>query len=77
MSVTPPAGAASLKPARSARQSPARRRADRFGDVALFLVCAAAAVLAALVIVLIAKEVFEGAQPAISKFGLSFVTHSE
>lgn len=77
MSVTPPAGTAPLNPARSARQSPARRRADRFGDVALFLVCAAAAVLALLVIVLIAKEVIEGAQPAISKFGLSFVTHSE
>jgi phosphate transport system permease protein len=77
MSATPPAGTASLKLARSNRQSPARKRADRFGDVALFVICAAAAVLALVVIVLIAKEVIEGAQPAISKFGLSFITHTE
>jgi phosphate transport system permease protein len=77
MSATPPAGTASLKLARSNRQSPARKRADRFGDRALFLICGAAAVLALVVIVLIAKEVIEGAQPAISKFGLGFLTHSE
>ncbi|MBS1676765.1 MAG: phosphate ABC transporter permease subunit PstC [Actinobacteria bacterium] len=77
MSATPPAGSASLKLARSNRQSPARKRADRFGDLALFLICAAAALLALLVIVLIAKEVIEGAQPAISKFGLDFITSSE
>jgi phosphate transport system permease protein len=77
MSAIPPAGTASLKLARSNRQSPARKRADRFGDVALMVVCAAAALLALLVLVLIAKEVIEGAQPAISKFGLSFITHSE
>ncbi len=34
---TPPAGMASLKLARSNRQSPARKRVDRFGDVALFV----------------------------------------
>ncbi|MBN9623606.1 MAG: phosphate ABC transporter permease subunit PstC [Actinobacteria bacterium] len=77
MSTTPPAGTASLKLARSNRQSPARKRADRFGDIALFLICAAAAALAFVVIVLIAKEVVEGAQPAFSKFGLSFLTHSK
>jgi phosphate transport system permease protein len=77
MSATPPAGTASLKLARSNRQSPARKRADRFGDIALRLICAAAAVLAAVVLLLIAKEVFEGAHPAFSKFGFSFVTHQE
>ncbi len=77
MSATPPAGTASLKLARSNRQSPARKRADRFGDVALRLICLGAALLAAVVLILIAKEVFEGAQPAISKYGLSFITNKE
>src|ERR1700743_992802 len=77
MSATPPAGTASLKLARSNRQSPARKRVDRFGDLALMLICAAAAVLAFVVIVLIAKEVLEGAQPAFSKYGFSFITHQE
>jgi phosphate transport system permease protein len=77
MSATPPAGTASLKLARPARQSPARKRADRFGDVALKLICLGAALLAAIVLVLIAKEVVEGAQPAFSKYGFSFITHQE
>jgi hypothetical protein len=57
MSATPPAGMASLKLARSNRQSPARKRADRFGDVALRLICLGAAVLAALVLVLIDLQI--------------------
>jgi phosphate transport system permease protein len=77
MSATPPAGTASLKLARSNRQSPARKRADRIGDVTLRLICLGAALLAAVVLILIAKEVFEGAQPAISRYGLSFITHKE
>jgi phosphate transport system permease protein len=77
MSATPPAGSASLKLARSNRQSPARKKADRFGDIALRVICAAAAVLAAVVLVLIAKELVEGAHPAFSKYGFSFITHSE
>lgn len=77
MSATPPAGTASLKLARSNRQSPARKRADRVGDVSLRLICLGAALLAALVLVLIAKEIFEGAQPAISKYGFSFLTNTE
>jgi phosphate transport system permease protein len=77
MSATPPAGSASLKLARSNRQSPARKRADRFGDVGLRLICLGAAVLAALVLVLIAKEVFEGAQPSISRYGFSFITSQQ
>jgi phosphate transport system permease protein len=77
MSATPPAGTASLKLARSNRQSPARKRADRFGDVSLRLICVAAVLLAAVVLFLIAKEVFEESQPAFSKFGFSFITHQE
>lgn len=77
MSATPPAGTASLKLARSNRQSPARKRADRFGDVGLRLICTGAAVLAAIVLVLIAKEVIEGAQPAFAKFGFGFITHKD
>jgi phosphate transport system permease protein len=77
MSATPPAGTASLKLARSNRQSPARKRADRFGDVSLRLICLGAAVLAGIVLVLIAKEVIEEAQPAISQYGFSFITHHE
>jgi phosphate transport system permease protein len=77
MSATPPAGTASLKLARSNRQSPARKRTDRIGDVTLRLICLGAALLAAVVLILIAKEVFEGAQPAIPRYGLSFITHKE
>jgi phosphate transport system permease protein len=77
MSATPPAGSASLKLARSNRQSDSRKRADRVGDLALRLICMAAAVLAAVVLILIAKEIYEGAHPAISKFGFSFITEQE
>ncbi|HKZ15212.1 MAG TPA: phosphate ABC transporter permease subunit PstC [Solirubrobacterales bacterium] len=77
MSATPPAGSASLKLARSNRQSDSRKRADRVGDITLRLICTAAALLAAVVLILIAKEVFEGAQPAFSKYGFSFLTSHE
>jgi phosphate transport system permease protein len=77
MSATPPAGQASLKLARSNRQSDSRKRADRLGDASLRLICLGAALLAALVLILIAKEVIEGAHPAISKYGFSFITNHE
>jgi phosphate transport system permease protein len=77
MSATPPAGQASLKLARSNRQSDTRKRADRVGDLSLRLICLGAALLAALVLILIAKEVIEGAQPAISRYGFSFITNHE
>jgi phosphate transport system permease protein len=77
MSATPPAGSASLKLARSNRQSDSRKRADRVGDMALRLICAGAAVLAAVVLILIAKEVIEGAEPAISRYGFTFITNHE
>jgi phosphate transport system permease protein len=77
MSATPPAGSASLKLARSNRQSDSRKRADRVGDLMLRLICLGAVLLGAVVLILIAKEVIEGAEPAISKYGFSFVTEHE
>src|ERR1700760_1792092 len=77
MSATPPAGSASLKLARSNRQSDSRKKAGRVGGFTLRLICAGAAVLALIVLILIAKEVFEGAHPSFAKYGLSFITHQE
>lgn len=54
-----------------------RKRGDRFGDAAMYAICAGAALLGAVVLILIAYEVVQGAQPAFDKFGLGFVTGSE
>lgn len=62
------AGAAA---ARSARR---RKRLDRFGDKALFGVCLAASLLAVAVILLVGYQVVDGARPAISEYGLGFLT---
>jgi phosphate transport system permease protein len=51
-----------------------RRSLDRFGDGLLYFVCALAALLAATILILIAYKVVSGAQPAISRFGLGFLT---
>jgi phosphate transport system permease protein len=53
-----------------------RKRLDRIGDRALYGVCLAAALLGAAVIGLIGYQVVHGAGPAISKFGLGFLTHT-
>jgi phosphate transport system permease protein len=65
-----------LDAARAARSRSAKRRKqlDRFGDGALYGVCLAAALLAIVTIVLIVYQVVNGAIPAISKFGLGFLT---
>jgi phosphate transport system permease protein len=57
--------------ARSARR---RKQADRIGDGLLYGVCLLAALLAVVVIVLVGYQVVHGASPAISKFGLGFLT---
>jgi len=57
--------------ARSARR---RKRVDRIGDGALYGLCLLAALLAIATIVLIGYQVVQGASPAISKFGLGFLT---
>jgi phosphate transport system permease protein len=65
-----------LEGSRAARARSARRRkqADRIGDGALYGACLLAALLAIVVIVLVAYQVVHGASPAISKFGLGFLT---
>jgi phosphate transport system permease protein len=54
-----------------------RKRGDRFGDAAMYAICAGAAVLGAVLIVAIAYQIISGAQPAIDKFGLGFITGTE
>lgn len=68
------AGPAALPSSRSRRPGSRRRQLDRLGDRLLFGICVGAAVLAGVVIVLVAYQVIHGAQPAISKFGLGFLT---
>lgn len=63
--------------ARGTRVSPLRKRADLIGDRALFGVCLLAALVAGGVIVLVGYQIVDGASPAISKFGLGFVTDTE
>ena len=50
-----------------------RRFGDRIGDGLLHALTAAAAALAVLIVVSIAWKVFEGARPALEKFGLGFL----
>jgi phosphate transport system permease protein len=70
------AGPATLPKPRAARSQTLRKRADRLGDRALYGICLGAALLGALVIGLIGYQVAHGAMPAISKFGLGFLTHT-
>jgi phosphate transport system permease protein len=53
-----------------------RRRRDRFGDTALRWITAIAAFGSVALIGLIIYKVVEGARPAMSEFGISFVWHS-
>jgi phosphate transport system permease protein len=53
-----------------------RKRADQVGDRALYAVCLLAALLCVLTIALIAYQVVDGAGPAISRYGLGFLTDS-
>ena len=52
-----------------------RRLGDRFGDIFLYGLTAAAAAAAGALLVAIAWKVFDVARPAISKFGFGFLTH--
>jgi phosphate transport system permease protein len=61
---------------RSARSARRLRRIDRIGDGALYGLCALAALLGVVVLVLIGYQVVIGASPAISKFGLGFLVHT-
>jgi phosphate transport system permease protein len=69
------AGPAALPNPSVARARAARRkRLDRAGDRLLYGICLGAALLGAAVIGLIGYQVVHGASPAISKFGLGFLT---
>ena len=59
------------------RTSTRLKYVDQVGDRLLLCCCALGALLAGVVLVLIAKEIFEGAQPAFAKYGLSFITSHE
>jgi phosphate transport system permease protein len=59
------------------RVSPGRKRADRIGDRLLLGICVGAGAIAAVAIVLVGYQIIHGASPAISKFGLGFVTSTE
>jgi phosphate transport system permease protein len=69
--VTPIASGGS--PVKAPRSRGWRRSFDRFGDGLLFGVCALAALLAAVVLLLVGFEIVHGASPSISRFGASFI----
>jgi phosphate transport system permease protein len=69
-----PASIPDLKPARGKRSAGRLRRIDRIGDGLLYGACAFAALLGVVTLLLVAYEVVHGAAPAISKFGLGFLT---
>ena len=66
-----------LADTRAARSGDRRKQADRFGDRLLFAICMAAALLAVVVLILIVYQVVDGARPAMSRYGLSFITDTE
>ncbi len=72
--MSPPATTAVLRQAAGQRSGARRKKADRIGDALLYGVCLTAALIAVVVLFLIAFEVVNGARPAISKFGLGFLT---
>jgi phosphate transport system permease protein len=62
---------------RGTRVSPLRKRADLIGDRLLLGICLLAALVAGAAIFLVGYQIIHGAQPAISKFGLGFITSTE
>jgi len=56
------------------RSAERRKRADRIGDRTLYGICLLAALLCVVTIALIAYQVVNGASPAISKYGIGFLT---
>jgi phosphate transport system permease protein len=74
MSATASPPVLSGSPAAAARSARRRKRADRIGDGVLYGICLLAALLSVATIVLIGYQVVHGASPAISKFGLGFLT---
>jgi phosphate transport system permease protein len=62
--------------ARRARAADRLRKIDRIGDGVLYGVCALAALLGVVTLLLIGYQIVHGAEPAISKFGLGFLVHT-
>lgn len=56
-----------------ARSANRLRRIDRIGDGLLYGVCALAALIGVVTLLLIAYQIVHGASPAISKFGIGFL----
>jgi phosphate transport system permease protein len=71
-----PATPAALSDSRAVRARARRKRVDRIGDRLLYGICLGAALLAIAVMVLVGYQIVDGALPAISKFGLGFLTGS-
>jgi len=72
------AGSAAPSNPSSLRRAKARsKRIDAAGNAVLFGVCLLASLLAVVVLVLVAYEVVDGARPAISAFGLGFLTSQD
>ncbi|HEY8808702.1 MAG TPA: phosphate ABC transporter permease subunit PstC [Solirubrobacterales bacterium] len=61
---------------RDARAANRLRRIDRIGDGLLYGLCALAALLGVVVLLLIGYQIVHGASPSISEFGLGFLTHT-
>jgi phosphate transport system permease protein len=61
--------------ARPGRSHDRTQSLDRVGDVLFRGLCALAALLAVVLIAAIAYQLFSGASPAISRFGLGFLVH--
>jgi phosphate transport system permease protein len=71
-------GSVVVRDPRSEQRRRARgKRIDLIGNWLLYGICLAAALLAIVVLILIAYEVVHGAQPAMSKFGLGFLTSTD
>jgi phosphate transport system permease protein len=75
-SATSPAAPGAARPA-GRRSRDWRRAVDRFGDGALYGVCVLAVAIAVGALALSAYQVFDHASPAISQFGLGFLTSTE
>jgi phosphate transport system permease protein len=63
-------------PRRGSRRASRLRRIDRIGDGVLHGVCALAALLGVVVLLLVGYQIVHGASPAISRFGLGFLFHT-
>jgi phosphate transport system permease protein len=64
----------SLGHTRVKRRGSRRKQADRIGDRLLFAICLTAALVSVGVLGLVGYQIVQGASPAMSKFGIGFLT---